>query len=467
MVDIGINTARAPETAAEAAELVRDAGRRAAAYVEGVRERAVVPTPEAMTRLRDLREPLPEGPTAPDAVLAILDEIGSPATMASTGGRYFGFITGGSVPAAMAANILAAAWDQNVALRSMSPIGAALDDVALAWLRDLLGLPAGSAGSLVTGATMANFTCIAAARTSLLKGLGWNVESQGLFGAPPLQVVVSEEVHASVQKALALVGFGRDRVTVVPTDGQGRMRVECFPRLDSPSLICIQAGNVNTGGLDPADEICDLARVSGSWVHVDGALGLWALCAPGWRHLLAGVTGADSWATDAHKWLNVPYDCGIAFVREAESMYRAMNADASYLPEAAGRDPMRWSPEMSQRARGVAVWAALKSLGRAGVAEIVDRTCRFARLFASELADAGFKILNEVVLNQVLVSFGTDEFTREVIAALQREGACWCSGSVWHGRACMRISVSSWATTESDVRRSVEAMARAARECRA
>jgi glutamate/tyrosine decarboxylase-like PLP-dependent enzyme len=374
---------------------------------------------------------------------------------------------GGTVPAALAANILAAAWDQNVALHSMSPVGAALDDLAVQWLRDLLRLPQGSAGSLVSGATMANFTCLAAARTSLLKRLGWHVESQGLFGAPPLKVVVGEEVHASMQKALALVGFGRDRVIVVPSDEQGRMRAECFPKLDAPSLICIQAGNVNTGGFDPATVICALARTSGSWVHVDGAFGLWAACSPARRHLLAGFADADSWATDAHKWLNVPYDCGAAFVREAESLYRAMNADASYLPPGSNRDPMRCTPDMSQRARGVAVWAALKSLGRSGVGEMVERNCRSAQLFASRLRDAGFEVLNDVVLNQVLVSFGSDEVTRAVMRAIQREGTCWCGGSVWHGRTVMRISVSSWPTTDLDVSRSVHAIVRIAKELRA
>ncbi len=447
--------------------LVLDAAQRAAAYVEMIRNRRVVPTPQALARLEEFSEPLSEIGTPPEAVLALLDEIGSPATMATTGGRYFGFIIGGSLPAAMAANILAAAWDQNVALRSMSPVGAALEDVALEWVRDLLQLPEGCAGALVTGATMANFTCIAAARTSLLKRLGWDVESRGLFGAPPVTVVVGEEVHASVQKALALAGFGRDRVIVVPTDKQGRMRPDCFPKLDSPCLVCIKAGNVNTGSVDPAAEIRALTKASGSWIHVDGALGLWALCSLWKKNLLAGVVEADSWATDGHKWLNVPYECGIAFVREAASLYRAMNADASYLPPGAKRDPMRWTPEMSQRARGVALWAALKSLGRSGVRDLIDRTCELAQFFAVRLSDAGYEILNDVVLNQVLVSFGSDEVTRAVLEALQKEGTCWCSGSVWHGRVCMRISVSSWATTKLDVSRSVHTIVRIAKECRA
>jgi glutamate/tyrosine decarboxylase-like PLP-dependent enzyme len=447
--------------------LVLDAAQRAASYVHGIRSRSVAPTPEALARLEKLPEPLPETRTSPEEVLDLLDEVGSPATVATTGSRYFGFVMGGCVPAALAANILSAAWDQNVALRGMSPIGAVLDDLALDWLRDLLGLPPACAGALVTCATMANFSCLAAARTSLLKRLGWDVESQGLFGAPPLTVVVGEEVHASVRKALALVGFGRERVILVPTDAQGRMRVECFPELESPSLVCIQAGNVNTGSFDPAAQICALARRNGSWVHVDGAFGLWAICSPALQNLVAGFEEADSWATDAHKWLNVPYDCGVAFVREPESLYRAMNTEASYLPPGAKRDPMRWGPEMSQRARGVAVWAALKSLGRVGVRDIVERNCRSAQLFASELSSAGFEILNDVVLNQVLVSFGSPDLTCAVIEAIQQDGTCWCSGSVWHDRTCMRISVSSWATTDVDVRRSVDTIVRIAKECRA
>ena len=452
------------ESVASRPALVLDGARRAAAYLKSIGERPVAPSSEALEGLDRLGGPLPEMGTAPDEVLALLDAAGSPATVASAGGRYFGFVIGGSVPAALAANILAAAWDQNAALRVMSPVAAALEDASLDWCRELLGLPRGCAGSLVTCATMANFTSIVAARNALLARQGWDVEARGVFGAPPFRVLVGEECHISVFKALSLAGLGRDRVEVIPADEQGRMRADALPKLETPALICIQAGNVNTGNFDPAKEICAIARESQSWVHVDGAFGLWAIASPERRHLVEGFCDADSWATDCHKWLNVPYDCGLAFVRDAEALYRAMNMQACYLQPDTLRDPMMWTPEMSRRARGVEVWAALKSLGRAGVRDLVERTCRYAQQFATELRAAGFEILNDVVTNQVLVSFGDDGLTRSVIAAVQEDGTCWCGPSFWHGRAAMRISVSSWATNEEDVTRSLEAIIRIAKE---
>ena len=387
--------------------------------------------------------------------------------MANAGGRFFGFVNGGSVPAALAANVLAAAWDQNAALRVMSPVAAVLEDVGLGWIKELLCLPTEAAGSFVTGATMANLTCLMAARHALLGRSGWDVEAQGLFGAPAFQVIVGEEVHASLRKALAMAGLGRDRVTTVPADSQGRMRSDAFPKLNAPALICIQAGNVNTGAFDPAHEICQAAHASGSWVHVDGAFGLWAACAPERAHLMYGFGDADSWATDAHKWLNVPYDCGLAFVRDNAALYQALNLQAAYLPPGALRDPMQWTPESSRRARGIEVWAALKSLGRAGLAEMVERTCRHATRFAEGLRAAGHTVLNDVVINQVLVRFDDDATTQAVIEAVQRDGTCWCGGTVWHGQRAMRISVSSWLTDEEDVEWSLDAMLRAARQCHA
>jgi glutamate/tyrosine decarboxylase-like PLP-dependent enzyme len=397
-------------------------------------------------------------------VLRQLDECGSPGTVANAGGRFFGFVNGGSVPAALAANVLAAAWDQNVGLRVMSPIAATLEDVALGWIKELLGLPKETAGAFVTGATMANMTCLVAARHALLAKSGWDVESKGLFGAPPFEVVVGEEVHAAMSKALAMSGLGRDRVTKVPTDAQGRMRADAFPKLTAPALICIQAGNVNTGAFDPAAEVVKAARASGSWVHVDGAFGLWAAAAPERAHLMNGYSECDSWATDAHKWLNVPYDCGIALVRDSAAHYQSLNTQAAYLPPGALRDPMQWTPESSRRARGVEVWAALKSLGRSGLAEMVDRCCRHATRFAEGLRAAGHTVLNDVVINQVLVRFGNDDAkTQAVIEAVQRDGTCWCGGTVWHGQRAMRISVSSWLTDEEDVEWSLDAILRAAK----
>jgi glutamate/tyrosine decarboxylase-like PLP-dependent enzyme len=444
--------------------LVAEAARRAGAYLDAVSERRVAPSAEAVAALSGFAEPMPAAPTDPAQVLAQLDEIGSPATVTTAGNRYFGFVIGGSQPAALAANVLAAAWDQNVGLRVMSPVGAVLEDIALRWMIDLFGFAQGTAGAFVTGATMANFTCLAAARYALLARKGWNVDSDGLFGAPPIQVIVGAEAHSTVFKALSLLGLGRNRVMTVPADGQGRFRADAFPKLSEPAIVCVQAGNVNTGAFDCAQEIISAAKESGSWVHVDGAFGLWAACAPGRAHLMAGYDGADSWATDAHKWLNVPYDCGLAFMRDAASAYAATNVQAAYFPVGADREPMHWTPDSSRRARGVEVWAALKSLGRSGLAEMIERNCRCAARFAEGLRQAGYAVLNDVVLNQVLVSFGDEETTRAVIQGIQQDGTCWCGGTTWQGRVAMRISISSWLTTEEDIDQSLKAMVRVARE---
>jgi glutamate/tyrosine decarboxylase-like PLP-dependent enzyme len=394
----------------------------------------------------------------------MLDELGSPATMGIAGPRFFGFVIGGSLPAALGASWLASAWDQNAGLFAATPISALLEEVSLGWLLDALALPAGCGGAFVTGGTVANFTALAAARHAVLGRLGWDVESQGLFGAPAIQVVVSEEAHPSVFKALGMLGMGRERVVRVPVDSEGRMRADSLPEVQSSSIVCVQAGNVNSGSFDPAAEICRRAHAEGAWVHVDGAFGLWAAASPRYAHLLEGVQQADSWATDAHKWLNVPYDSGLAFVRDPEILRAAMGLTAAYLPQGEHREPSQYVPELSRRARGVEIWAALKSLGRSGLAGMIERGCRCARRFADGLREAGFEILNDVVLNQVLVSFGLPDVTARVIAGIQEDGTCWCGGTVWQGRHAMRISVSSWATTEADVDRSLEAMLRVAGE---
>ena len=444
--------------------LLTNAADRAATYVNTLDDRPVFPTREALDALDVFDTPLPDAPSSPKAVLALLDEIGSPATVATAGGRYFGFVTGGSLPAALAAHQLASAWDQNGALAVMSPAAARLEEISLRWLTDVLGLPSGCAGGFVTGATMANLTALAAARHAILQRQGWDVETDGLFGAPLITVVVGDEVHMSVRKALGLLGLGRQRVTSVPVDGQGRMRSDALPTLEATTIVCTQAGNVNTGATDPLRAIGEAAQEAGAWHHVDGAFGLWAAASPGHAHLVNGVELADSWATDAHKWLNTPYDCGLVFCRDAAPLQAAMTVGAAYLATGDAREPNQFVPEFSRRARGVEVWAALQSLGRAGVADLVARTCRHARRFAEGLSAAGFEILNEVVLNQLLVSFGRDKVTRRVIDAIQQEGTCWCGGTVWQGRAAMRISVSSWATTGEDVERSLAAMVRVARE---
>ena len=447
-------------------DLLAMAAERASRYHETLDARSVAPAPEAVARLADLGGPLPDAPQPPGETVALLDEIGSPATVATTGGRYFGFVTGSALPVTVAANWLAGAWDQNAALTVMSPVATELERVALGWLLDVLSLPAESGVAFVTGATMANFTALAAARHAVLRRVGWDVEEDGLFGAPPITVVVGAEAHTTLHKALALLGLGRSRVVTVPVDSQGRMRGDALPdpaTISGPAIVCIQAGNVNTGAFDPASEILPWAREIGAWVHVDGAFGLWAAAAPARAHLMAGFADADSWATDAHKYLNTPYDSGLAFVRDPDALRSAMVATAAYLLTSDQRDPMHYTPESSRRARGVEIWAALRTLGRSGVADLIERCCRHATHFAEGLRDAGYSVLNEVVLNQVLVSFGDDETTRRVIAAIQQDGTCWCGGTVWQGHAAMRISVSSWATTDADVERSLAAMIRLAR----
>jgi glutamate/tyrosine decarboxylase-like PLP-dependent enzyme len=447
-------------------QLLTAAAQRATRYLNALKERSAAPSKEALHDLHRFDEQLPEQPTDPERVLALLDDFGSPATVASAGPRYFGFVVGGALPAALAANWLASAWDQNGGMVAFSPVAAKLEEVAIGWLLDVLGLPAGCGAGFVTGATQANFSGLAAARHAILARQGWDVERQGLFGAPPITVVVGDEVHVSLLKALSMLGLGSERVVRVPVDDQGRMRADLLPPLTPETIVCIQAGNVNTGAFDPAEVIISRAKAAGAWVHVDGAFGLWAAAAPDRRHLVHGVDGADSWATDAHKWLNVPYDCGIAFVREPQHLHAAMAQNAAYLVQGQVRDPYHYTPDMSRRARGIEVWAALRSLGREGLADLVERTCRHAARFADGLRAAGYEILNDVVLNQVLVAFGEPETTRRVIAAVQDDGTCWCGGTVWQGRTAMRISVSSWATTEEDVIRSLAAIRRAAESVR-
>jgi glutamate/tyrosine decarboxylase-like PLP-dependent enzyme len=443
-------------------KLLLDVAERSADYLDGLGDRRVAPPPDALDRLARLGGELPEGPTDPAEVVALLDEVGSPATVASAGPRYFGFVVGGSLPAAVGANWLGTAWDACAGLWAAAPAASYAEGVALGWLVDVLGLPPGTGGGFVTGATTANFSGLGAARHALLERAGWDVEAQGLFGAPPLRVVVGDEVHVSLLKALGLVGFGRERVERVPVDGQGRMRADALPALDERTILCVQAGNVNTGAVDPLGPLVAAAREAGAWIHVDGAFGMWAAAAPERRALVEGMAGADSWATDGHKWLNVPYDSGLVFVREPANLRAAMAAPAVYLVHDERRQALDYTPEMSRRARGLDVWAALRSLGRSGLADLVERCCRHAARFAEGLAAGGHEILNEVVLNQVLVSFGDDETTQSVVAAVQDDGTCWCGGTVWQGRAAMRISVSSWATTSDDVERSLDAILRVA-----
>jgi glutamate/tyrosine decarboxylase-like PLP-dependent enzyme len=444
-------------------DLWEETADRCAKYLEGLRDRKVSPSPDAVRALRALDSPLPEHSSDPQSVIRMLDEFGSPATMAMAGPRFFGFVIGGSLPAALAANWLAGAWDQNSAFAKVTPATSLLEETALRWLLELFGLPAGCAGAFVTGTTVAHITAMAAARHAVLARAGWDVEADGLFGAPPITVVVGEEAHPTLFKALGVIGLGRKRVIRVPVDDQGRMRPEAIPPINGPAIICTQAGNVNTGACDPHREIIEIASKVGAWVHVDGAFGLWAAAAPSLAYLVEGMTEADSWSTDAHKWLNVPYDSGLAFVRNPDALRAAMAVTADYLPlPEEQRNPSDYTPELSRRARGVEVWAALRSLGKSGLLDLIERNCRHARCFAEGLTDAGFQVLNEVVMNQVLVSFGDEDKTRRVVERLQADGTCWCGITVWQGNTAMRISVSNWSTSDEDVERCLEVMIRAA-----
>ncbi len=440
-------------------ELLADAARRGASYLESLATRPVFPRDADVERLRAaLAGDLPAESTPDAEVLAFLDELGTPATVASAGGRYFGFVTGGALPATVASHILATAWDQNAISFVASPLAALVDEAAFRWLKEIFGVPAGALGVFVPGATAASFTGLAAARHHVLAQAGWDVEQRGLRSSPEVTVVVGEEAHGSIIRALSLLGFGRGQLRRVPVDDQGRMRADKLPAITGPAIVCIQAGNVNSGAFDPAGEIIRKARAGGAWVHVDGAFGLWAAASDRRRHLMDGFAAADSWATDAHKWLNVPYDCGIAMVRDADALRAAMSIHGDYLLLHKGTDAIDITLDGSRRARGFDVWAALKSLGRRGLAALVDRNCDQAARLAKELTAAGLEVLNEVVLNQVVVAFGDDAKTKRAIAAIQRGGVCWCGGTRWHGREAMRVSISGWATTQADMEATLKAI---------
>ena len=459
------------------ADLLRSTAALAIDYLDGVGDRPVG-RPVAADRLRDAlgRGPLPAAGEDPAEVVASLASAVEPGLVASAGPRYFGFVVGGSLPAALAADWLTSAWDQNAFSYAASPAGSVVEETAGRWVRELLGLPSASSTGFTTGATVANVVGLAAARHAVLARVGWDVEERGLIGAPPIRVLAGDEVHASALEALRVVGLGTgtEALERVPVDGQGAMRADEAVRMlrgtEGPAIVLAQAGNVNTGACDPLGEVIEAAHGVGAWVHVDGAFGMWAAASPRYQHLVAGLEGADSWALDCHKWLNVPYDCGFVAVREREAHYAAMRMSAAYLVPAVGGDldPFDWVPEGSRRARAVPVYAALRSLGRDGVADLVDRCSSLARRTAERLAaEDGIAILNDVVLNQVLVRFGDDDArTRAVIAAVQEDGTLWAGGTTWHGLAAMRISVSGWATTEADIDRSAEALIRCANAVR-
>jgi len=440
--------------------LLADAAGRASDYIEDLKTRNVAADPDAIERLAAaLAAALPDDASNPTEVLAFVDRYGSPATVGSAGGRYFGFVTGGALPATLATNTLTTAWDQNSFSFVSSPAAAKFEEAALRWVKQALGLPMDAGGALVTGATMANFTGLAAARNAVLRRANWDVDHDGLFGAPEITVYVGAEFHAAVSKVLSMLGLGRDRVTTLPVDDQGRIRTDNLPQISGPSILCLQAGNVNSGAFDPADVLIPWAHDGGAWVHVDGAFGLWALASDELRGQAAGYVEADSWATDAHKWLNVPYDSGILIVRDEAALGQAMALSGAYLIQSDHRDAMDFTPESSRRARAIDVWAALKSLGRSGLAGMFERHCRQARRLAEALgAEDGIEVRNEVDLNQVVLTFGDTDRTNQVIAGVQAGGDCWAGGTVWQGHTAMRLSVSSWITTDEDIERSIAAI---------
>jgi glutamate/tyrosine decarboxylase-like PLP-dependent enzyme len=418
--------------------------------------------------LSALQTPLTQRGEDGGAVIDLLAAQGERGAIASGSPRYFGFVIGGTYPVALAADWLTSAWDQNAGIYATSPLSSMVEEVAGRWLLDLLDLPRESEVGFVTGCQMASFTCLAAARHCVLRRVGWDVEADGLCGAPRINVVTSTESHITIDVALRYLGLGTRAMHRVDTDAQGRMRPDrlrqVLAMLDGPTIICAQSGNVNTGAFDAMREIGEIANAQGAWLHVDGAFGLWARASRAHAPLADGVELADSWATDAHKWLNVPYDCGVAIVRHVDDHRAAMTSAAAYLIQTGGveRDAVDWVPEFSRRARGVPVYATLRTLGREGVEDLVDQCCACARKIAELLASqAGVEILNDVVLNQVLVRFNNDDvLTRAVVTGVQDDGTCWLSGTTWNGKAAMRISVSNWATSEEDVAHSAAAITR-------
>ena len=426
-------------------------------YIDSLGERPVFPTEASLQAMNSLNESLPEASCDPDFVLKQLHEIGSRGAVNQTAGRYFGFVNGGMLPVGLAARWLGDAWDQNTAHYVMSPIDSRLEEICERWIVSLLRLPDETAAGFVSGTTIANFSGLCAGRNELLRRRGWDVTRNGMYGAPRLRVIVGTDAHAAVHKSISMLGLGSDSVELVLSDDQGRMRPNQMPRLDEGALVVAQAGNVNSGAIDPVGAICERAHAAGSWVHVDGAFGLWARVVPSMREICDGIENADSWSVDAHKTLNVPYDSGMILCRHREALMNAFKASASYFQWSEHRDGMNFRPSMSSRARAIELWAVLKTLGRAGVQRLVEQLCENAREFARLLAEQNFQIHNDVVFNQVLVSCENDALTKATLNKIQASGECWCGGSSWRGKSVIRISVCDWATTQKEIERSVRA----------
>jgi glutamate/tyrosine decarboxylase-like PLP-dependent enzyme len=451
-------------------ELLLRTAELAADFVDSLDTRRVFPETSVDELGAALGGPLPEQGADPLQVVEQLARDAEAGVVASAGGRYFGFVIGGSVPAALAADWLTSTWDQCAGMGVLGPSALVAEQVAGNWLKELFGLPGEASFGFTTGCQMAHVTALAAARHAVLERAGWDVEADGLAGSPPITVVAGASRHVTLGRALRLLGIGQAQITVVSADDEGRMEADALERaldgVGGPAIVCAQAGEVNTGAFDPLVEAADLAAARGAWLHVDGAFGMWAAASPALEHLAAGLERADSWATDAHKWLNVPYDCGVAFCAHPEAHRAAMRVSAAYLVESGAwhRDATDWTPESSRRARGLPVYAALRSLGRAGVAELVDRCCALARRFAAGLPDLpGAAVLNDVVLNQVLFRFADDETTTAALARVQAGGEAWMGGTTWEGRPAIRLSVSNWRTTEADIDRTLAAFGAALR----
>jgi glutamate/tyrosine decarboxylase-like PLP-dependent enzyme len=442
---------------------LRFAAERGLAYAATINQRDVFPKPAEIAALEAFGEPWPDQSSPPIETLSLLDRYGSPATVATTGGRYFGFVTGGALPAALAADWLTAAWDQAAVLPVLSPAVAKIEAVAAKWVLDALHLPADAAVAFPTGASHGNVVALAAARRAVLLRQGYDVDERGLQNAPPIRIVVSDETHSTVIKGLGLLGIGRGTAEVVRTDTQGRMQPQWLPPLDDRTIVCVQAGNVNSGAFDPMVEIAAKTRAAGAWLHVDGAFGLWARASPSYADLAAGAELADSWVTDGHKWLNTPYDCGIVICRDKAALLGAMSITAAYMPGGETVPAKDMLVEFSRRARGVTVWAALRSLGRQGLSDLVARTCAHAQRFAEQLRKKGFTVHNDVVLNQVVVSYKSAERTAAIREAVAAGGVAWFGPTKWRGHDAFRISVSSWATTTDDVDAAITALDAAVR----
>ncbi|NNU17511.1 aspartate aminotransferase family protein [Parvularcula sp. ZS-1/3] len=447
--------------------LLEAAHRASVAYTRDIKARSVAPSPEALSALQDIHSELPEGSCDPLEVFDRIDRLGSPATVATTGGRFFGYVVGGALPVTIAAAQLAAAWDQNAGTWNLSPPAAEMETVVSRWLLELLDLPRTSVVGFVTGSTMGTFSAIAAARSAVLKRLGWNMKRQGLAGSPPLRIVTSTECHPTNFRALGYAGIGLDQVEYVPTDHEGRLDPNQMPELDDHTIVLLQAGNINSGSMDPFSEVCDLAKCAGAWVHIDGAFGLWARGSRQTKAMTNGVELADSWCVDGHKWLNLPQDNAIYACRDAEAVHDVYGVNATYLIRDGGvREPQWFTPELSRRSRGVEWYAALATLGREGVEDLINRSCRHAERFAQGLSRAGYEILNDVTLNQVVFALPSDAETKLALESIQKSGVTWLGPTTWKGRYAMRISVSSAATTECDVEQSLQAMVSAVPACR-